>query len=278
MKRSKGKERRRHGEPAVSRKYHDRVANVYDAAYDGKRYWEFHDRLVWEFLKKYLPMDRPARAIDLGCGTGKWGVRLARSGFSITFIDNSPKMIDQARRKYDESGAGGAEFLVADIGDLSLVPVGAFDLALAFGDPLSLCASAETALKEIRRCLKPGAALVASVDHRLGALTPLWRDGDLPALGEFLRTGWTHWFTTDEQERFPVRMFLADELTALLERSGFAVADLVGLTVFPARAHEGLIAAPEGFARLLELEQQWHRRRELWGNASHLLVAARRQA
>ena len=82
---------RRHSNDA-SRRYHDRVARQYDSIYDDP-YWEFHDRLTWQAIKPYLPRDAAAHCCDLGCGTGKWGMKLLKSGFATTFVDHSAAMI-----------------------------------------------------------------------------------------------------------------------------------------------------------------------------------------
>ena len=93
----------RHGTKDASRRYHDRVARKYDAMYDDG-YWEFHDRLTWEAIKPFVPRDLSVRCCDLGCGTGKWGLKLIKSGFATTFVDQSAAMIEQTRAKLSEMG------------------------------------------------------------------------------------------------------------------------------------------------------------------------------
>lgn len=43
--------------------------------------------------------DKPGRALDLGCGTGRDAVYLAREGWSVTGVDGVPKALDEARRR-----------------------------------------------------------------------------------------------------------------------------------------------------------------------------------
>src|SRR5882724_3241020 len=86
-----------------SRRYHDRVARQYDSIYDDP-YWEFHDRLTWQAIKPLLPRDLSAHCCDLGCGTGKWGLKLLKTGFATTFIDNAAAMIEQTRTKLESFG------------------------------------------------------------------------------------------------------------------------------------------------------------------------------
>src|SRR5213592_4941226 len=112
-----------------SRRYHDRVARQYDSIYDDA-YWRFHDELTWRLIKPYLPKDQSARCCDLGCGTGKWGLKLLKSGFATTFVDSSAAMIEQTRAKAAAMGprAKRATLIVADIVRMPEVPSDAFSL------------------------------------------------------------------------------------------------------------------------------------------------------
>ena len=44
------------------------------------------------------------RALDLGCGSAVWGVRLAERGWQVTGVDIVDKALDRARDRIDESG------------------------------------------------------------------------------------------------------------------------------------------------------------------------------
>ena len=260
----------------ASRRYHDRVAGVYDESYRTP-WWEHHDRLVWEFIKPLLPPDRPARALDLGCGTGKWGLKLAKSGFAVTFVDNSVKMLDQARARAAELNLKNCEFLAADICALPDLPAASFHFATALGDPFCLCADARAAARELARLLAPGGGAAVSFDHRHGALEHFLEKGGLEELERFLRDGKTRWLTERSEEQFPVTMFTAEEVARLWAEAGLEMRDLVGLTVLPARKYPQLLADPEQGRHLLALEQRHWRTRELWSRATHLLAAVRRR-
>ena len=71
-----------------------------------------------------MPRDLSATCLDLGCGTGKWGLKLLKSGFATTFVDHAAAMIEQTRGKVEDLGpkAREATLLVADIVDLPLCP------------------------------------------------------------------------------------------------------------------------------------------------------------
>ena len=140
----------------ASRRYHDRVARQYDSIYEDP-YWAFHDELTWRAVKPYLPRDLMAQCLDLGCGTGKWGLKLLKSGFATTFVDHAANMIEQTRVKLQAMGPKGKKgsLLVADIVDLSALPSDTFSLTVAMGDPLSICSDALKATREMSRVTKP---------------------------------------------------------------------------------------------------------------------------
>jgi len=73
----------------------------------------------------------PGRAIDLGCGTGKDAIYLARQGFEVTGVDFIPAAIKTARQKAQAAGVE-VTFIQDDLTNLRHVR-GTFDLLLDFG-------------------------------------------------------------------------------------------------------------------------------------------------
>ena len=62
--------------------------------------------LTFANLQDFLPPRTVGSlcALDLGCGTGETGVRLARLGMDVTLLDSSPAMLDIAARTSREAG------------------------------------------------------------------------------------------------------------------------------------------------------------------------------
>src|SRR5688572_11437349 len=222
--------------PDASRRYHDRVSRQYDSIYDDS-YWEFHDEITWRAVKPHLPRDLNAPCIDLGCGTGKWGLKLLKSGFPTTFLDHSASMVDEARAKAEALGPKSkrAAFTVTDIVDLSQFPENHFVLALAMGDPLSICSDPPRATREIFRTLAPGGILIATADNKLAAIDHFFEPADLDALEKFLRTSRTHWLTDNVAEQFELTMFTPDSLSKMFHSAGFEILSLTGKTILPFR-------------------------------------------
>jgi ubiquinone/menaquinone biosynthesis C-methylase UbiE len=253
------------------------VARQYDSIYDDP-YWEFHDELTWRLVKPFVPRDASAPCADLGCGTGKWGLRLLKSGYATTFVDNAAAMVEQARRKSEALGgrARRATFVVADIVDMPAVPSETFALVVAMGDPLSICSDPQRAANEMRRITVPGGVVIATADNRLAALEHYVERGNLDALEEFVRTGRTRWLTPDEREQFELTTFTPATLRKLFERAGFEVVGVAGKSVIPVRQNKHLLTHPDAVERLIRLEEALAGDPAAAARAGHLQVVARR--
>jgi ubiquinone/menaquinone biosynthesis C-methylase UbiE len=267
----------RHPSNHASRRYHDRVARQYDAIYDDP-YWEFHDQLTWEIIKPRLPRDLAAQCCDLGCGTGKWGLKLLKSGFTTTLVDHAAAMIEKTRSKLDALGpkAKRATLLVADIVEMPAIASDTFELILAMGDPLSICSDPLRAAREMHRISKPGGIVIATADNKLAAIDHFFDQSDIDGLEQLLRTGKTRWLTADEREQFELTTFTPEELRKLFQRAGFEVIEITGKTILPIRKFKQLLADPATAEKLMKLEQTISRDESAAGRAGHLQIIAKK--
>jgi len=73
------------------------------------------------------------RALDLGCGTGHWSVRLAQHGWEVTGVDIVPKAVRSARERVRRTSMK-VQFVDGNITALSAAGIGSgFSLFLDFG-------------------------------------------------------------------------------------------------------------------------------------------------
>jgi S-adenosylmethionine-dependent methyltransferase len=262
----------------ANRQYHERVAARYDDIYKGPR-WDAWFALSWDGMKPHLPRARRAPGADLGCGTGRYGLRLAKSGFTVTLSDLAEQMLETTRRKAAEMGvAERCSFVRADVMDLSALPRAHFGLVIAQGDVLSFAAHPARALKEIRGILQPGGVLIASVDQTYAAIAHYAEKTDLERLERLLKHGEMDWLAHEREERFTVHTFTAEELRGMLEQGGFEMLDLFGKTVLPFKKLEPLFSDPVATEKVLTLEKRLCRKPSALGLASHLQFAAQLQA
>jgi 2-polyprenyl-3-methyl-5-hydroxy-6-metoxy-1,4-benzoquinol methylase len=103
------------------------------------------------------------RLLDVGCGAGYFSRAMAERGATVTGVDLSPRMIEHAR-----AGGGEIDYRVIDaaaIGDA---------FAPASFDVVTSCLALQDmpepwrVLAAIRRVLRPGGRLVASIEHPCG--------------------------------------------------------------------------------------------------------------
>ncbi|HEY0866009.1 MAG TPA: methyltransferase domain-containing protein [Fimbriimonas sp.] len=86
-----------------------------------------------DFLITLFALPRGASILDVGCGTGRHSVELARRGYSVTGLDLSEGMISVARAKAEAAGVA-AEFVQGD--------ATAFDIGRTFDAAICLCEGA----------------------------------------------------------------------------------------------------------------------------------------
>lgn len=121
--------------------YFDRKAASFDAIYSGHkplpgRVWDritrrnIGDRL--EFTKRVLSPVQGKSILDVGCGSGRYGLEFAAMGARrVVGIDVAEQMLVLARRLAEERAAGVCEFLNTDV--LRYSPGERFDAVVAMG-------------------------------------------------------------------------------------------------------------------------------------------------
>lgn len=82
---------------------YDLLAPIYDKVNAEIDYRVWAD-FVEEIFKREYSFGRPDLLLDLGCGTGKMTIELARRGYDMTGIDYSVEMLDFAREEAISSG------------------------------------------------------------------------------------------------------------------------------------------------------------------------------
>jgi malonyl-CoA O-methyltransferase len=148
------------------------------------------------------------RVLDIGCGTGRYCLHLAKKGAKVVGIDSSPKMLEYAQRKITPDCQ--FELHLGTIEDVKF-PNRYFDTvvsALTLGHIPEL----EPVAQEISRVIKPKGKLVISDFH------PLW-----PASGH----DYTEFIDETGQEyRIPEYTHSFEEYSSLLRKFGLNVKDI----------------------------------------------------
>ncbi len=154
----------------------------YARTYDGESFTQGTQGEV-DFIEGELAGDRSKRILDVGCGTGRHAIELARRGYAVTGIDLSGSQLARAREKAREAGVS-VEFLQRDARDFRFDT--AFDLVLMICEgafPLMETDEMNFAiLRNASAALAEGGKLILTT---LSALYPLYHSvKDFLAQGE----------------------------------------------------------------------------------------------
>lgn len=102
--------------------------------------------------------------LEMGCGAAQGARWLAGQGARVTAYDVSGGQLAQARQLDARTGTTGIAYLQADAQAVPLADA-SYDLVVSAFGALPFVADAAGAMAEVRRVLRPGGRLVASVSH-----------------------------------------------------------------------------------------------------------------
>lgn len=186
---------------------------------------------------------RGQRILDVGVGTGRASLPLARAGYEVTGVDSSEAMLQKTR---ELAGSIPITLLQGDVAKLSF-PDDSFDTVMAL-NTIGHFPHWQPILKEWKRVCKPGGRIVFdmfSMDHDIAYAR---------AIGKDERHGITE-FAPKDASGFYLRLKV-EELVAFADASGLRVAEiqpysvLIGSAGFN-RFFEGGPLAGKSWDRLL---------------------------
>src|ERR1051326_6676889 len=138
------------------------------------RYYDLENAGFTEDLSFWLELAEEfgGPILELGCGTGRVLLNLARRGYAVTGIDNSPEMLDRLEAKLKQASTGHLAtpptLIRAAMTDFNVTGASPFSLGLIpFNTFMHLLTPADqiAALSCIRRHLKLGGALALDLPN-----------------------------------------------------------------------------------------------------------------
>lgn len=142
----------------------DHLADGYQRGFDVNILARWARHRAWALYRDHLP-PAPAHLLDLGCGPGADAVALARIGYTVTAVDYSPRMLDEARDGAHRAGVSELiRFVNHDFTALEplAVPINPASMAIMGFGVLNSFSDIHEALGNVRELLLPGGVLVVS--------------------------------------------------------------------------------------------------------------------
>lgn len=128
-----------------------------------------------DFFLELFPIPKGARILDVGCGTGRHSIELAKRGYQVTGLDLTPAMLAKASEKAEREGVevtfvqGNARSFSFDQPFDAAICLceGGFGLLAAAEDPDE---QAQGILGSVSRALKPGGCFLLTVLNGYSAI------------------------------------------------------------------------------------------------------------
>ncbi|KPL03091.1 MAG: cyclopropane-fatty-acyl-phospholipid synthase [candidate division Zixibacteria bacterium SM1_73] len=193
-----------------------------------------------DFIIEELQLRPDSRILDVGCGTGRHSVELARRGYLMTGVDISSGMLAQARKAAKNAGvrvewihADATEFKSNNAFDAAIcLCEGGFGLLGRNGDPFEHGLSI---LRNINEALEPNAKIILTAVNGL-ALIRRFKQADVEK-GRFDPTTMAEVYPMEYDSSegkksllLRERGFVPTELVMMFRQTGFEVQNIWGGT------------------------------------------------
>jgi peptidoglycan-N-acetylglucosamine deacetylase len=144
--------------------FYDGIAGSYDDETDGSGFTPAAAREGRLFTEKFLPMIKPQhRVLEIGAGTGRYTLPLARTCREVTAVELSENMMALLKNKAAAAGAAGIIFRAGDIESMELE--GSYDAVCSFSS-FEYISDLPGLIQKISTHLSPGGVLYFTTAHR----------------------------------------------------------------------------------------------------------------
>jgi S-adenosylmethionine-dependent methyltransferase len=237
--------------------------SITSQSFDGKAStWKSEQLTPWARLRRnqshfnlsrHIETSQSLHILDAGGGDGNDAIRLAEQGHTVTLLDFSEEMLEEAGRTAEIRGISEKiTFQQADVIEVGeLFPKPEFDVILCH-NVVPYVDDIETLLIALWQSLLPtGILSLVGVNRYSEVYRQALQQVDLTAAREAIGTT----STTSKLFDLPIRLYAAEDLLPVLEENGYEVLGVYGLVgVCGYIQNNDLKYEPEFFAQLEALE------------------------
>lgn len=199
-----------------------------------------HTKQEVDFFLSLFPIEKGASILDVGCGTGRHSIELAKRGYRVTGLDLSEGMLAEARRAAAQEGvevewvqADATRFTFGHKFDAAIcLCEGAFNL---LGEGEEPEAHDRAILRNVASVLRPNAAFLITVLNGYSVIRRM--KDEYVADGRFdpatmLADYYDEWDLPEGKRvvRVRERLFIPPEMVRMLKDEGFEVDHVYGGT------------------------------------------------
>lgn len=244
---------------------------------DGRLERTIHGRLEYATTMNYIHrfVKPGAKILEIGAGTGRYSIALAKEGFNVTAVELVDKNLEVLRAK--SAGIDNITSVKGDATNLTGIEDDSYDVTLVFGPLYHLYDEDEVsrAIDEAIRVTKPGGVIMYAFISVFAIM-----------YSNFFYGNWSKGQESNFTEDYAVKHFKEqlftgydveefEELFADRPVEWITTAGVDGL-IEPIEHRADFAISDEDFARLAEWYVTFSDKRELLGNTNHLLYICKK--
>ena len=224
-----------------------------------------------KYIHEYLAGDKHEKILELGAGTGRYSVPLAKEGYNVTSMDISAHNLGILRKKL--CGNEAIHVIQGNALDLSIFPDNTYDITLVLGPMYHMHSNSNKVrtLMEAVRVTKPsGHILVAYCMNEATVIDYVFKKGNLhEALGEEKLSPDWHCISKQKDVFSHVRTEDIARLDSCLDAKRLKLVATDGATNYMRDMIDAL--SKEDFEKWVEFHLSTCERQDLVGAAHHTL-------
>ena len=245
---------------------------------DGRLERTVHGRLEYATTMNYIHRyaDKESKVLEVGAGTGRYSVALAKEGMDVTSIELVERNLEVLREH--SKGIDNIRSLQGDATNLDMLEGNSFDVTLVLGPLYHLYEADEVnkAIDEAIRVTKPGGVIMFAFISVYAIMYSNYFYGNWS-------DGQDENFTADNKIRhFKEQLFTGydiEEFEELFEGKSVDHITTTGVDglIEPIEHRADFSVSDEDFGRMADWYLAFCEKRELLGNTNHLLYICRKK-